>query len=47
MDAIVNLLPPEAREKRTPTEEELKLTYPSGKIPTDGEHEDERRPGRD
>jgi putative phosphoserine phosphatase/1-acylglycerol-3-phosphate O-acyltransferase len=28
MQAIMDLLPPEAREKRTPTEEELKLTKP-------------------
>jgi putative phosphoserine phosphatase/1-acylglycerol-3-phosphate O-acyltransferase len=47
MDAIVHLLPPEAREKRTPTDDELRLTYPSGKLPTDVDHEHERRPGTD
>ena len=47
MKAIVDLLPPEAHVKRTPTEEELRLTYPSGKIPTDGDHERTRRPGTD
>jgi putative phosphoserine phosphatase/1-acylglycerol-3-phosphate O-acyltransferase len=30
MDAIADLLPPEARERRTPTEDELALTYPPG-----------------
>jgi putative phosphoserine phosphatase / 1-acylglycerol-3-phosphate O-acyltransferase len=45
MAAITRLLPPEARKKRTPTEEELAKTYPGGKIKdTD---EDKRRPGRD
>ncbi len=45
MAAITKLLPPEARKKRTPTEEELARTYPGGKIKdTD---EDTRRPGRD
>jgi putative phosphoserine phosphatase/1-acylglycerol-3-phosphate O-acyltransferase len=33
MKAIVDLLPPEARHKRTPTPEELARTYPSGKAP--------------
>jgi putative phosphoserine phosphatase / 1-acylglycerol-3-phosphate O-acyltransferase len=47
MAAIVDLLPPEARERHEPTEEELKRTYPSGKAPTSGEHEAERRPGHD
>jgi putative phosphoserine phosphatase/1-acylglycerol-3-phosphate O-acyltransferase len=47
MKAIVDLLPPDAREKRTPTHEELVRTYPSGKIPADGDHERERRPGTD
>ena len=28
MEAIVRLLPPEAREKRTPTEEEIRLAKP-------------------
>ena len=47
MAAIVDLLPPEAREHRVPTEDELARTYPSGKAPTSGEHEATRRPGRD
>jgi putative phosphoserine phosphatase/1-acylglycerol-3-phosphate O-acyltransferase len=47
MKAITKLLPPEAREKRTPTPEELARTYPSGKAPTAAEHERERRPGTD
>ena len=47
MAAIVDLLPPEAREKRTPTAEELARSYPSGKAPKDGEHEQDRRPGTD
>ena len=33
MAAIVDLLPPEAREPREPTAEELRLTYPPGKAP--------------
>jgi putative phosphoserine phosphatase/1-acylglycerol-3-phosphate O-acyltransferase len=47
MAAIVELLPSEARENRTPTEEELARTYPSGKAPTSEQHEAGRRPGRD
>jgi putative phosphoserine phosphatase/1-acylglycerol-3-phosphate O-acyltransferase len=47
MKAITALLPPEARVKHTPTEEELARTYPPGKAPTAGEHERARRPGRD
>jgi len=49
MKAIVDLLPPEARVARTPTEEELKLTYPHGKIPTEEDlaKEANRRPGSD
>jgi len=47
MESISALLPPEARVKRTPTPEELAKTYPSGKVPTDAEHEKARRPGRD
>lgn len=47
MAAIADLLPPEARERRTPTPEELARTYPPGKAPTEGEHEAERRPGTD
>lgn len=33
MDAIARLLPPEARERRTPGPEELALTYPPGTTP--------------
>ena len=45
MKAITALLPAEARKRRTPTEEELRRTYPGGKVKdTD---EDARRPGRD
>jgi len=45
MKAISALLPAEARKKRTPTEEELRKTYPGGKIKeTD---EGARRPGAD
>lgn len=47
MKAITELLPAEARVKRTPTVEELARTYPPGKAPTAGEHEADRRPGRD
>lgn len=47
MAAIVDLLPPEARERRIPTGDELARTYPPGKAPTDGGHEADRRPGTD
>jgi putative phosphoserine phosphatase/1-acylglycerol-3-phosphate O-acyltransferase len=49
MQAIVDLLPPEARVARTPTREELVRSYPSGKIPDDVdlERETHRRPGTD
>ena len=30
MSAIVDLLPPEACERRTPTDEEIRRTYPPG-----------------
>jgi putative phosphoserine phosphatase / 1-acylglycerol-3-phosphate O-acyltransferase len=33
MKALVELLPPEAKQKRTPTPDELKRTYPPGKAP--------------
>jgi putative phosphoserine phosphatase / 1-acylglycerol-3-phosphate O-acyltransferase len=46
MSAIVDLLPPEARERREPTSEELALTYPPG-YKGDATREHERRPGRD
>lgn len=47
MDALVDLLPAEARNAHEPSEEELASTYPSGRIETDGDHEAERRPGTD
>ena len=46
MDAIVALLPPEARERREPTPEELTLTFPPGHTGADGD-EPHRRPGED
>jgi putative phosphoserine phosphatase/1-acylglycerol-3-phosphate O-acyltransferase len=46
MKAITALLPPEAREHRTPTPEELALTYPPG-YHGDPEAELTRRPGTD
>jgi putative phosphoserine phosphatase/1-acylglycerol-3-phosphate O-acyltransferase len=46
MAAIIDLLPPEAHERRTPTEEELRRTYPPG-YRGDPARETERRPGRD
>lgn len=46
MKAISAELPPEAREKRTPTPEELAHTYPAG-YTGDPEAEVERRPGTD
>jgi len=46
MKALMALLPPESRIKRTPTEQELALTLPKGyKGNVDGEVE--RRPGAD
>jgi putative phosphoserine phosphatase/1-acylglycerol-3-phosphate O-acyltransferase len=33
MSAIVDLLPPEARQRREPTEDELRASYPGGRIP--------------
>jgi putative phosphoserine phosphatase / 1-acylglycerol-3-phosphate O-acyltransferase len=49
MDAIVDLLPPEARLDREPTAAELAAATPSGSRPeaTSGEHEQDRRPGTD
>ncbi len=50
MAAIVDLLPPEARERRVPTPEELALTYPAGhsRGDRDGERDErDRRPGDD
>ena len=46
MSAISALLPPEARERRDPTAEELALTYPPG-YEGDPEAELVRRPGSD
>jgi putative phosphoserine phosphatase/1-acylglycerol-3-phosphate O-acyltransferase len=46
MTAISALLPPEARELRTPTPEELALTYPPG-YKGDPAAEVDRRPGTD
>jgi putative phosphoserine phosphatase/1-acylglycerol-3-phosphate O-acyltransferase len=33
MDAVADLLPPESRERREPTEAELRTTYPKGRLP--------------
>jgi putative phosphoserine phosphatase / 1-acylglycerol-3-phosphate O-acyltransferase len=46
MKAISALLPAEARRTRTPTDDELALTYPPG-YRGDPDHEAERRPGTD
>lgn len=46
MKAIVELLPAEARTKRTPTEDELRRSYPSG-YNGDPTSETSRRPGTD
>jgi len=46
MNAIVTLLPDEARSRRTRSAEQLALTYPPG-YTGDPEDEDERRPGSD
>jgi putative phosphoserine phosphatase/1-acylglycerol-3-phosphate O-acyltransferase len=46
MSAIVELLPPEARIRRTPTDEELRLTYPAN-YRGDPAREIDRRPGFD
>ena len=46
MAAIVELLPPEAREHREPTEDELARTYPPG-YKGDPDAEVSRRPGTD
>lgn len=34
MSAISDLLPPESRERHTPTAEELRATYPGGRVPS-------------
>jgi putative phosphoserine phosphatase/1-acylglycerol-3-phosphate O-acyltransferase len=46
MKAIVAQLPPEARTKRTPTDEELLATFPPG-YSGDPRAESTRRPGTD
>jgi putative phosphoserine phosphatase/1-acylglycerol-3-phosphate O-acyltransferase len=46
MEAIVELLPPEARQRRDPTSEELARTFPPG-YKGDPDAEDTRRPGTD
>ena len=46
MKAIVKQLPPEARKRRTPSPEELALTYPPG-YKGDPTAESDRRPGTD
>jgi putative phosphoserine phosphatase/1-acylglycerol-3-phosphate O-acyltransferase len=46
MAALIDLLPPEAHERRTPTEDALRRTYPPG-YRGDPSRETERRPGRD
>ena len=46
MAAIVDLLPPEARQRRIPTEAELARTYPPG-YRGDTTKEAARRPGTD
>lgn len=46
MRAIMSLLPAEAHEEYTPTDDELRLTYPPG-YSGDPESENERRPGTD
>jgi putative phosphoserine phosphatase/1-acylglycerol-3-phosphate O-acyltransferase len=45
MKAITAQLPPEARKKKVPTEEELRKTYPGGKVKDS--NEEARRPGED
>ena len=35
MAAIVDQLPAEARQRHTPTEEELRRSYPGGRLPGD------------
>jgi putative phosphoserine phosphatase/1-acylglycerol-3-phosphate O-acyltransferase len=48
MEAIVRLLPPEARRARDPSPEEIARATPSGQVRDDeSDHEAERRPGTD
>jgi putative phosphoserine phosphatase/1-acylglycerol-3-phosphate O-acyltransferase len=46
MKAIMALLPPESRERRTPTADEIALAMPPGSK-GDGSNERGRRPGSD
>ncbi len=46
MKAIVDLLPPEAREAHEPTDEEMRRTLPAG-YKSDPDQEADRRPGTD
>ncbi|MFM7685909.1 MAG: HAD-IB family hydrolase [Actinomycetota bacterium] len=46
MKAIMGLLPPESRERRTPTADEIALAMPPG-AKGDGSNEGRRRPGTD
>jgi putative phosphoserine phosphatase/1-acylglycerol-3-phosphate O-acyltransferase len=46
MNAIMSLLPPEAREQREPTIDELRRAYPANYV-GDPESEMTRRPGTD
>jgi putative phosphoserine phosphatase/1-acylglycerol-3-phosphate O-acyltransferase len=46
MSAITDLLPPEAHQRHTPTDAELRRTYPPG-YRGDPARETKRRPGRD
>ena len=48
MSAITGLLPPEARQRREPTEAELAAAMPAGHaVDPDADHEARRRPGED
>ena len=47
MEAIMSLLPPEARAPREPTDEELARTLPPGVSAADVLDESTRRPGTD
>ncbi|MFM2183534.1 MAG: hypothetical protein RJB61_1828 [Actinomycetota bacterium] len=46
MAAIMGLLPPESRVRRTPTDDDIRRASPPG-ASTDGSRESERRPGTD
>ncbi|HKA02873.1 MAG TPA: HAD-IB family hydrolase, partial [Acidimicrobiales bacterium] len=45
MEAIVELLPPEARKRHEPTPEELARTYPSGRVPEPAASDGDATPG--